>query len=566
MDGLNMNKRWRKFKRIFTIIILFILCFNVLSNSVFAEVNSSYSNNTGTLTASNLEDTLNDENSFLTMFTSLIYTVASAAEWLIQGVFSMTTGMKTFPWADKIIFNAVPFLDINFINPSTGSLFQSKNGQTAIAQIVQNIYYTVFTIGVAFLGVCVGIMALRLIFAAIADEKAKYKKSLMQVVMAMIMLFLSHYMISFIFMVNEKMVEVAYSICMNATEGMQITIADIETDTDRENDLWKNHNNVDGGLLGTQNTRIINGNNSDERYLKQFSAYNNNSDLGSSEKIAENLINDKNYKYALALITGKFENGNDTIEIPNWENYKNSELTGIYNDSTHTIHNDLLGSNKHYFRLFNLLSDINYLANIDESKDESKIKKELYEYCAYAEWKDMNDWLQNSGLGKNGKKDPRDNSPFTCPTNANNKKCNRIYYSKFFIEDAKSFSYSEDNYLNKMNTEELASFLFNTWKALNVKKDENGTQTKVDYADRIDSVINNKHALQSMGAIFKKNAYNPNNKDNKYNIVACILYAMFIVQSIMYFIAYIKRFFYVLMLALFAPLVIVFDFLTNVTK
>ena len=47
-------------------------------------------------------------------------------------------------------------------------------------------------------------------------------------------------------------------------------------------------------------------------------------------------------------------------------------------------------------------------------------------------------------------------------------------------------------------------------------------------------------------------------------IIMAFLYAIFIVQSLMYLISYLKRLFYIVTLALFAPLIVVFDFVTKI--
>ena len=42
-----------------------------------------------------------------------------------------------------------------------------------------------------------------------------------------------------------------------------------------------------------------------------------------------------------------------------------------------------------------------------------------------------------------------------------------------------------------------------------------------------------------------------------------ILYAIFITQSILFFFAYIKRFFYIVVLSIMAPLVVIYDFMVK---
>ena len=49
-------------------------------------------------------------------------------------------------------------------------------------------------------------------------------------------------------------------------------------------------------------------------------------------------------------------------------------------------------------------------------------------------------------------------------------------------------------------------------------------------------------------------------KASKINYEGAFLYVIFFVQSLAFFIAYIKRFFYVVILALLAPAVILYDF------
>lgn len=45
------------------------------------------------------------------------------------------------------------------------------------------------------------------------------------------------------------------------------------------------------------------------------------------------------------------------------------------------------------------------------------------------------------------------------------------------------------------------------------------------------------------------------------SLQGALMYAIFIVQSMLYFFAYIKRFFFVTILALLAPAIVIYDFL-----
>ena len=115
------------------------------------------------------------------------------------GAFELLVGNNMFPWADKVIFNTIPLLDINFLNPSQGSLFLSSDGQTEtiLATIVRRIYFTIFAISISLLGIMVAVMAIKLAVSTIASEKAKYKEALTNWVLGIVMIFTVHYLISF---------------------------------------------------------------------------------------------------------------------------------------------------------------------------------------------------------------------------------------------------------------------------------------------------------------------------------------------------------------------------------
>ena len=84
-----------------------------------------------------------------------------------------------------------------------------------------------------------------------------------------------------------------------------------------------------------------------------------------------------------------------------------------------------------------------------------------------------------------------------------------------------------------------------------------------------------KTLISSMGQYFKDAAWSYETDDdgnikgwyaNKLTLQGAILYAIFVVQSIMFFFAYIKRFFYVVILALLAPVIVIYDFLGKVAS
>ena len=528
----------RKFTKVFCVAIFVIVFINFFGSGIYAQVNTNYGvGDKGSITV-NLRN-YNDDSTFLSVMAQIIYIVAAIFENIIAGLFSLLTGTKVFPWADRIIFNAIPFLDVNFMNPHSGSLFESSSGsQTALAGVIQNIYYTVFIIAVAFFSVCVGIYALRLVFATIASKKAEYKQAIVKVLMSMLLLFLTHYLISFIFFVNEKLVEVASQILLNNSEEYLSEVAVDDIKTDRKNAMISSYTDGKDGLLGHFSTSAIKNNNlntetKEGKYnLEHTDAYNIES--GSGEDIAPKYADNKYYKYVVALVTGKFESkDNPNITIKNWSKYKDNELAGIYNSSTGLIYSDLGADNVASFRLLNLLSDVQYLGDKIEGVVNGKSRTEAIEAI-------RKDYTYYSTTVTTNK----DNETIEFTTGK------RIRYTTAFIDVLKNNQRKCDNLEQRMTEQELAAFLYDTWDAL---KD-------VKYKD-IESVTN-KNVLSGLSSYFKKTAYNAN-RSPKFNIISCILYAIFLIQSLMYFIAYFNRFFYIIVLSIMAPLVIVYDFFSS---
>lgn len=81
-----------------------------------------------------------------------------------------------------------------------------------------NVYIQQFFSCSVILGVAVGVMAIRLAISSIAAEKAKYKQAIVNWATCIVMLFLMHYILAFVFWVNEQMVEIASNVLMSTIE------------------------------------------------------------------------------------------------------------------------------------------------------------------------------------------------------------------------------------------------------------------------------------------------------------------------------------------------------------
>ncbi len=191
-------------KKILLIIALtafIVLLFN--SNTIFADINDDYST-TDTVPSENLGESVKN-STFLTGLSKLVFAIGRLLESITGSIFKMLTGVSDYPWADKIVFNAVPLLDINFINPAKGSFV----GNDSIKLVIRNLYSTTLALAASFFGIVVLITAIKLVITTIASEKAKYKQAIVDWLVGFVTLFCIHYAISFMFYLNEQLVTVA---------------------------------------------------------------------------------------------------------------------------------------------------------------------------------------------------------------------------------------------------------------------------------------------------------------------------------------------------------------------
>ena len=179
-------------KKTYKIIICISLVVMLFTNftSVFGAINE-YGNYSSV--SENALDFKIKDSVLLDVLANMINAVASLVEYLIGSIFFALTGDNIFPWADRIIFNGIAFLDINFLNPADHSLFVQNGTDSILGKVVKNVYSTIFSLAVLFLGVAIGVMAIRLAISSIAAEKAKYKQAIVNWLTCMVLLFLMHY-------------------------------------------------------------------------------------------------------------------------------------------------------------------------------------------------------------------------------------------------------------------------------------------------------------------------------------------------------------------------------------
>lgn len=210
----------KKTYKIIICVSLIVMLFTSFT-SVFGATNDYYTQYTQV--SENALDSKIKSSVLLDALANMINALGSLIEYLTGSIFFALTGDNIFPWADRIIFNGIAFLDINFLNPADNSLFVKDGTTSILGKVVKNVYSTIFSLSVLFLGVAVGIMAIRLAISSIATEKAKYKQAIVNWATCLVMLFLMHYILAFVFWVNEQLVSVASGILIKAIQDNNLT-------------------------------------------------------------------------------------------------------------------------------------------------------------------------------------------------------------------------------------------------------------------------------------------------------------------------------------------------------
>lgn len=571
-------------KKTYKIIICISLVVMLFTNftSVFGATNPDYTPEkkvSETALDSKIKDSI-----LLDALANMINAVASLAEYLIGAIFSALTGDNIFPWADRIIFNGIAFLDINFLNPDPSSLFGSTIEPSILGKVVRNVYSTIFSLAVLFLGVAVGVMAIRLAISSIAAEKAKYKQALVNWGTCMIMLFLMHYVLAFVFWINEQMVQVASGIFLQAVAKSGVSDIDyslalssvVDPETRRDNFLGSCNDyngakdylesadvNIVENLLGSdeyqRNRMVYIADSSDEWYdnVGRFfggEAENNQrgmlrlkSDVEAATKIKNNLesaqksVEDNGY-YVVKYVakTDQIDFVNDT-NVKVWRNMKKYKESDDYEDD---LRRYLWSIN-----CFNGQKDLfNWIRDYPNHKVDLEFSPNFWT-AVVGESFSITTAVGGMGFISLGSK-------FVGMIGSNNLRSDLNHASL----DQLIEWVGGENKANKIAAYRLKCDGY-IWNAGNGSTAQGKTQD----------------LIANLGYFFKKTAYvyntekttDENGKEvqevtgwraSKLSVTGALLYAIFIFQSCMYLIMYVKRLFYVIMLSMFGPIVVIYDF------
>lgn len=481
-------------KYTFIIVVILNIFLNSVPDCVFARVNTEY----GSQTSEPLDynDEFESKSELWKYLGMLIYAIGNAIEWLFQTLLGILSGDYSFPWADRIIFNAIPLLDVNFIASSPGSLFTNAEGSpTVLNTAVQTVYFTILAIALSFMGIVVAIMAIKIILSNIASEKAKYKESIVNWIFAMVMVFSMHFVLSFVFYINEQLTYVASQIFENAItqSGLADKLADIQN-----------------AAYGNQDER--------NQEVEDFA------ELNWNTMTISQLLN--------------IDNSIDEESIQWWGNE-----VGIHGDKINLEGLDFNGDPCIAIAIYRQFTSNTYCGDID-------LKGTLGYLLNNSQYRNVNRVKNSNNEGLN----------FGDVTN----------FAVSHYQDAFVHAW-QDGWMVAVALKESddVSQCVEKLKSFDLFKKENSDEQNALITVLQDIKGGGKassNVISEMAEYFKNISWTQEKSGNKFdtpNLIGVSLYAIFVVQSVLFFIAYLKRFFYVVVLSMFAPIIVIYDFFTK---
>lgn len=555
----------KKTYKIIICISIFFMLFVSMGN-VFCATNPEYKPTVNV--SENALDSKIKSSVLLDTLANMINAVASLAETLLGGVFKTLTKENIFPWADRIIFNGIAFLDINFLNPDTNSLFGNSSDPTILGTVVKQVYSTVFSLAVLFLGVAVGIMAIRLAISTIAAEKAKYKQAIVNWATCIVMLFLMHYILAFVFWVNEQMVQIASGILKNTISESGLNEVDfsealnaiVEPEQRVQNfiDAAKSIGtgdavqNLGDPLLSDEKiTEVANRLLVNSAYCDKRLVYLEDNSSGNAWTGLMQLIGQTNNMMAQIAIPRLEYDAADSLMV--MAAYNSEDELNRANERGYFVgsHSNLYINKEVYKNSDDFKEDAKNLAFVLSRKEAAS---EIYEF-----YKTM----EGVGYKINSGDNP----------NLLQSQFNAVW------SFAQSLNYSWENQKNDLENAIYAEIMRND------KYKNSIADKRLEIDGYIISAATGVKAsttdiIANLGQFFKQSAYVYTTEEvdtssgdkkevvtgwraSKVSVTGALLYAIFLFQSCMYFITYVKRLFFVIMLSMFGPIVVIYDFFTK---
>lgn len=505
---------WIKAKKIVSIFILIITLFSVFSNTVntsYSAINTDYyEENINATKVKETETSLDKKvksSILLDAIGNLVYVIGSVMEFLIGKLFSAVasgfSGNELFPWADMIVFNAVPLLDVNFINPDPNSAV------VGFQEVIKNIYGTIFGLAISFFSIAILIMGVKLAISTIASEKAKYKQAIWDWLLGLILLFTIHIFISFVFYLNEQLVIKASVIATEALDNAQIVI-EAANDVSAEDMCY---NFISAMRQPSIAKTVLTG-------------------LGIAATVVAIIVTAGGAAIPTALAVAISAAGAAAIT---------TTLTEVAEAVEANLMNDPVKTEQIIMENVDIAS---YLLQ-DEDYVKLRLGSNLWsgdDSSWWAEWSGTRDATAVVRLAANV-------ALLTDDTIASgNTKSNKELYMETIEKYIDSY---------KTSNAEYRSQNADTYKIHIALRDA------YELYESGENVATHQSLISNLAQYFKTTSWSYGNnswKASKVVIQNAIMYAVFVVQSLIFLIAYAKRLFYVILLAIMSPVVVVYDF------
>lgn len=462
----------QKYKKLIIGIMLILVAMPVFFNVAEARINETYYNEmkqTEMITSTALTTVLSLDI-LIDPLAKLVYSIGNVIEYLVGGVVQAASGMNVFPWADAIVFNAVPMLDVNFISPASESIFGM--GEGTLQTVIKNLYASLFSLAELFFGIAVLLMGIKLAISAVASEKAKYKDALVSWSIGLVLLFGMQFFISFVFYLNEEMVVFASNIA---------------------------------------------------------------SDQLQDSKLIEHINNAKNYMPDAELT----KNFVDSLYEKGWIDWGGT----IFTLGLHDLANALIDK----------ISSPAFLPDKKEAKkiieDNPEITASLLRDAEFREAVGLEHFWVSGKSGFFKLESQETNRPYlkktaifvktVKTTSLDELKALYVKAAQVYEEDPRDASAGED--------------LVITRAMYNAKM----------YAETGEQAVTTNSIITGLANYFKTGAFSYEEggwRPTKVIVVNAVLYTILVIQSVTLLIAFIKRLFYVVVLALMAPIIVVYDF------
>ena len=536
-----------KVKRILLTVIILIVVLVFTNTTAFAAINEEYATK-NPVSSDGLNAAVNG-STLLALLARLIYAVGQLLEWILGMIFQLLTGSSDFPWADKIVFNAVPLLDVNFINPDGASFV----GNESIKPLLKSLYSTILALASSFFGMLVLITAIKLAISTLASEKAKYKQALVDWLVGFVTLFCIHYAISFVFYLNEQLIIVA-------SKMVTSQFADIDKSNIAVSEGVSN-------LIETVGDTVYEGMYKDSSGVKISTIINEN------PTIASTLVR-------LAGVTTDFGVGT-------MMQYKNLEYFGINGNILAPLHSDPRRATARNQIIGALIA---WAAEADESNASIEDLKNIRANRIFAIKYGTGDagsatkWYQ--GIAESDL-----SFTFGTHTDVLSKYANFIAISPtnthpISFENSKTMNDESKVWAQQYSGRFVISSGVNSIADLYFYDRDARSEKNIPFywTALYDDLIILKTSkiggnlqqsfLPNLATYFKDNVYEQKFipglvyaiEGEGIKIQNMIMYAILVGQSLILFIAYVKRLFYVIMLAMLAPIVVVVDFFQRFGK